>query len=357
MIYIKSYINKFTLAGFLIVTSLTNLYSQVSWPLSPVNQSHRIWHGYGTFEVGGGDHFHEGIDLPVPEITNQNNAPVVLAVENGVVVEKFQVGGLADYLTVSRESNSNEGWGYVHLVIGNKPNHSNVWRVGDIVHQGDTLGKVMDHSSLMDHLHFEYDNNAGEWHPDSIPPIPPADLNGDPLSLLSPNADAVAPTITRDNGGHFYYRHGEQEGQFNAAYFDQIINGKLVIKDNVDIIVNAFDVFSNHPPDIDYKVNVKKIGFQVTGPGNIPFQMLEEFVGLFLTAENIVGRNSFNKFNNVDRTHTIYENDTTAASMGSTGGNEGVAPDNGKYYYIVTNKDDDNNNEFADSLDIGIQMG
>jgi len=330
-------------AGLVFLLGATILYADVRWPLPPQNQTYRLWCAYGTLQDFGFHHFHEGIDLPVPD----SSEPPVLAVENGTVEEIYLVHGNADFITCSRADDPTKGWCYVHIDLGYNLEFGRKWEVGDAVVQGSWLGDVHDHTGLMDHLHFQAVNNSNGdcWHPGGYPL---ADVQGDPLDFLTPNTDNEPPVIVKSND-HFYYRKGDHEGNPNAEYFDSEIDAKLVISDNVDIIVRAYDTFGAHRL-LDYDVGVKKIQFSVTGQRNIPTQVLEDFSGLFLIREHPDGRNARAEFLSLERTHTIYEDDNTAGSRGHTPGAGGVSQNEGEYYYIMTNKDDDDDNEFLDSV-------
>ncbi|MCZ6775591.1 MAG: M23 family metallopeptidase, partial [Ignavibacteria bacterium] len=131
------------------LASSTDASAQISWPLGPQNQVHKIWGTYGQF---CGDHFHEGLDLPA------DSGTAVLAVQNGEIVQLKNIGTpYFRYLSVGIDPNPfPTAWGYLHMNIANHPTQPRSWQVGDAVATGDTLGTITTRAGIMAHLHFEY---------------------------------------------------------------------------------------------------------------------------------------------------------------------------------------------------------
>lgn len=304
------------------------------WPLSPTNDEHRVIASYGQFaestsNLPAGYHYHEGIDISAAGGTN------VLAVAAGTIQERFVVPGAGDkysqFLTVSLMGNVHVGWGYVHMRFGTNPATGMTWAVGDNVAVGDTLGEVdeISGSVIYSHLHLEYDNDSDGWHPTGAGGV--AALNGDPLEFMHPADDTTKPVID-----HLRYRRGDDEGMAAATYLTAQVGGKTVIYGNIDLIVEATEMFGAFPVPL----SVQEIEFSVDGPQNIAVQTLEEFTGTF-----IMSPGSFTKFRNSDLAQVIYEADNTAGSNQDLGSANGT--DN-EFHYIVTNKDDDDDLELTD---------
>ncbi|MGH7244920.1 MAG: hypothetical protein ACREJD_16015 [Phycisphaerales bacterium] len=319
----------------------------VPWPLANQGKSHRIWHGYSTFTDLGSLHYHEGCDLAVAD----GQRPDVLAVEKGKLVEK---GGAGDdiFITVERKGNAKEGFGYVHIDMVINLATGAEWKVGDDVTDGDRIGRVRDHAGLMDHLHFEYDNDSAKpgW---SATGAIAADLNGDPLDLLSPNTNAAEPVISQ-TASHFLYRKGEDEGKKAAEYMDVEDKDKnRVLKGNIDIVAEVSNKFTSDDKDNPYNLHARKLTFKVDdakGGAAIAEQTLTEFKDLFLSkdAPN-KDRNTFAKFRQPARAQVIYEVDDTAKSVGNSGGGGGVSSADAKFFYILTNKNDNSDIELDDA--------
>jgi len=319
----------------------------VPWPLANQGKSHRLWHGYSTFTDIGGAHYHEGCDMAVAD----GQQPDVLAVEKGKLVEKGGAGNDI-FITVQRNGNAKEGFGYVHVDMVVNLGTGAEWKVGDDVTDGDRIGRVHDHTGLMDHLHFEFDNDSAKpgW---SATGATAADLNGDPLDLLSPNTNTAEPVIEQ-TASHFLYRKGEDEGKKAAVYMDKEDKDKnRILKDNIDIVANISNKFISNDKDNDFNMHARKLTFKVDdakGGAAVAEQTLTEFKGLFLSKDAPdKDRNTFAKFRQANRAQVIYEVDDTAKSVGNSGGAGGVSSADAKFFYILTNKNDNSDIELDDA--------
>jgi hypothetical protein len=312
-------------------------FSASVWPLAPQNQTHKMWNAYGEY-AGSTPHFHEAIDLPA------DSTEKVFAADSGFVVQR-RVSGINYYqkLSITMGSDTTEAWKYLHMIVGMHPTQPRLWQIGDTVAVGDSLGTVAVTAGILRHLHFEWQNDAHPASWDTTDPSTVADINGNPIDLLSPVTDGIQPVGFTP----FHYRPQSGEGNPNASYFTSTTaSGRKVIKDNVDIIARGYDRFGSFS-GLNYDLNVREIEFEVMemdGSAHIPYQEAENFSGLFLQAPD--GRNSFAKFRDSTRVKVIYEDDNTCKSVFPplSGG-----LDSTRYFYILSNIDDDYDLETSDA--------
>lgn len=303
----------------------------VPWPLVDTGAVHGIWHAYGQWQEAGGIHLHEGIDLPAAGGTE------VKAVQKGTIVNiDHETNHYYDYITVSDDSDSSKGWGYVHVAA------KAGLAVGNTVDAGDVLGTISTTAGVQAHLHFERDSDKNGGWPNAGGGT--EHLDDDPLLYLNPRTDTVFPTIAE-----LKYRRAEDEGNdVNPKYFtDKCCHGYPIIgsrapggeSGNVDVIVSAYDVFgasTDHLSVQDIKIHaLGRLG------DNTPF--VKQLVNFEGNGANDFAQQENNNFSELFRdptlrfAQTIYENDSVANSE-----NEGP------FWYIATNQDDDQITERTD---------
>ncbi len=347
--------SRITVCGIIALLSSSLVHAQIAWPLNPSNQIHRIFCGYGNYDDGidgtgqttGKDlHFHEGLDLlPTPGVAQNNN---VIASENGTVqlvnsIPQNAANGNADgylnHILISRGNSTTEALIYMHCTVGltNARNLQvgelpRMWKKGDAVVAGDVLGTIAVRTGLRAHLHFGWQSkkNAEKWF--VFPPQGVVEYAGNPIDLLAPKNKNNKPVVDSS----FYMTSA------GVRLTTKLYNGKLVINNNVDIAVKAYDRFGPANTDV-YDINVKKLEWSAViinqcACAAVPTQTPINFTGKFLAANPpSVGRNLFSKFHNVPLLHTIYSNKSFAKSKPR---NVSATYTNaGRYYMYLTNID------------------
>jgi len=298
------------------------------WPFEPRDKEHEITDSYGQLIYWPVDpnhptdetYLHQGIDIFKDNLTN------VIAMESGTIIDERcdpAQGLFISYVTINESLNG--AWSYTHLIPANNthvyPAYN--WTHRAPVNAGDRIGVLYSPWQAYAHVHLERVNdNDNWWQPDE-----------DPLLLLNPRTDTTPPTIEKE----FFYRNATEEGNDDASYFNtrNCVDLKIV-QDNIDIIINATEMFRN----FKNRTSVQKIQFKIQDKDYndlCPYQTLEEFNDRF-----IVGHGNFDDQNLI---WTIYENDDTLkvpAWYNSVKGNY-------VFYYIVTNKDGDDTLEATDA--------
>ena len=194
------------------------------WPVDPMDGPHEIAGTLGEARGGeGGERFHAGIDVRVPEDTP------VRAVRDGVVaapVATSEFGTLSEAVRIGQLA-------YVHLRVGRtkrgpvfddprfSPTYSSEGKLSGMrVKRGARFatGEVIGSVNAFNHVHL----NVG-WPGEEYNPL---------LMRLSHFEDSVAPTIAR--GGVRLY---DEQGQ----PFTRRVKGRLVVRGRAQIVVDAWD--------------------------------------------------------------------------------------------------------------------
>ncbi len=365
-------------------------FGQLPWPI-PSNKIQRLFAGYGTYDdftnPGTYLHFHEGLDILVPEKQE------VVASEDGQVVLERTGKGYSSCVFVSRGKNLDEALCYIHIDVAKNRKTGNTWANGDPVKKGDTLGFVIKNDPIPAHLHFDWriKLKAENWiffmtcGPEGNPPpvenfLP--EFKGNPIVLLGPLNDPATNKPSFPSGIFYKLQDGD--------YFKTTIHsGDTVVQGNADFIARIKETFGP-AGTTDFDIGPKKVEWELQEykPGNIAKiakQTPVDFTGRFLQAEPTmkysgriqdamtgaitnygpvdmpagvgVGRNAHWKFyktamctdevgkrfieaNFGNLIHTLYSVDATCKSEPRA---PGFAVNKGVYWYYLTNIDDINN--------------
>ncbi|NLO91986.1 MAG: M23 family metallopeptidase [Elusimicrobia bacterium] len=135
----------FALLGFGVSTA-PPLFA-LDWPVVSTTSVHEVLNTYGQYAImvdGEGnrvpekDHFHEGVDVPLPVGTT------VYAMEAGTIRQNA-IGASVPYnyyLTVTRGTDATRAITYAHINYATKPGSQDLWTCGDEVHAGHILGSA-----------------------------------------------------------------------------------------------------------------------------------------------------------------------------------------------------------------------
>ena len=356
------------------------------WPITPAQgQSLDLAETYGQFSAGGFLHFHEGID-----ILAANNTPFK-AVEAGTVsalnLVKADPGKFVEISTGAGAAKV--GWQYLHITPGNNARTGAAYAWGDAVGPADKAAGLVDNLGIGtvapfgggwdDHLHLTSGKGEDPYLVDVVGAQAPNKLlqpAEDPLDLLTPLGDAVAPTVEE-----ILFRAGGWDTRGNLSPGRAVVQGNKVTVIGQseawsgdqhyfitrDVAGNAIIVGANAPTNTNttaglagdagidivgkaydkirtngaYKLGVKSIGFSITGqrirttPMNVSKSF--DFTGEFAPDSDFGGGQTYVSLWNAQQVRAVYSNDLRAKSI------DGV-----QYYYTVTNKDGDLKIQAAD---------
>ncbi len=288
------------------------------WPVLPNDSVQPLGNNWGNYQyyTAPPAYMHEGIDIMTP---GRVNAPVV-SVSHGWVKTWGTDGGALYWRIAVCDSpptytDRAPGWQYAHL-DPNQPHKD----LGDEVFEGDTLGYIVDWPPPLnfDHLHFARISDTGEYWM-RFPMWAYVWFLENPLPLLEPRGDTVAPVIADARGGDLLAFCLDQ----TSDYLDpDSLHGK------VDIVAKAYDCsgYSCGNPVWD-----KLAPFRIEHMIRDDDSVIRSWT---LSVE----------FSNVlyyPHTEVVYKCDDTCHSLGNWYYNE--------YYYIITNTDGDSIIEFSDS--------
>jgi len=221
------------------------------WPVDPMDGPHEIAGTLGEARGGeGGERFHAGIDVRVPEDTP------VRAVRNGVVaapVATSEFGTLSESVRIGAVA-------YVHLRVGrtrrgpvfDDPRFAPVYDgegklSGMRVKRGARFvtGEVIGAVNAFNHVHL----NVG-WPGEEYNPL---------LMRLAHFEDSVAPTIAV--GGVRLY---DEQGQ----PFTRRVKGRLLVSGRAQIVVDAWDQADGN--EARRRLGLFALGYQVLRPDGTP---------------------------------------------------------------------------------------
>ena len=261
------------------------------WPFEPSNQAHPVntnfgqYQHYPNWEARPYPHFHRGVDI------EKGIGEPIYAIAEGRVLDIKNPDDLTHQTTEVWVGNDwANAYGYVHI----DPNVNEEEEINIGTHLGDVVLWLGFPIPLFNHLHLEIYQNGGKINP---------------LSILQPNGDDEAPTISA-----FYFYENE-----NGEYISKPGSGDWAIHGDIDVIVDAYDVIS---PGWDY-VNPYEIKYWIDGPGDYD-----------IGQKTLV---TFDSLPSDDCIHVVYRNDSTCDSG------------NNKFYFIVTNTNGDGDVEISDA--------
>ncbi|MEO0091649.1 MAG: T9SS type A sorting domain-containing protein [candidate division WOR-3 bacterium] len=290
-----------------------NFARAVPWPISPVDSVHPLGNNWCNFQDYGstGPYFHTGIDIITP---NQQGAPVY-AVSHGWVKAWLTLGGNLYWRLAIADSNlsytdSCEAWLYAH--IDSSRYHKNV---GDEVLPGDLIGYLVPWPVTgFDHLHFARIKDHG-----SIWTVADWAFVRNPLCLLSPNTDTVAPVFENALGNkRFAFCQNNKSIYLNS---DSLYG-------DVDIIAKIYDRIGKSTGNTIWdKLAPYRIEYAIRGnQDSVPTTHFVQFSGR-ISQNNI---------------RVVYKQDSVCQSRGDY--------DYRDYYFIVTNTNGDTILEPEDSI-------
>ncbi|MCX7785291.1 MAG: T9SS type A sorting domain-containing protein [candidate division WOR-3 bacterium] len=298
--------------GVLLWSIFSFIYA-IPWPISPVDSVHPLGNNWCNFQDYGstGPYFHTGIDIITP---NQQGA-AVYAVAHGWVKAWLTLGGDLYWRLAIADSNlsytdSCEAWLYAH--IDPTRYHKNV---GDEVYPGDLIGYLVPWTVPgFDHLHFARIKDQGStWI------TPDWAFVRNPLCLLSPNIDTVAPTFENAlSNNRFAFCQNNKSIYLNP---DSLYG-------NVDIIAKIYDRIGKSTGNLIWdKLAPFRIEYAIRGiSSSVPTTHFVQFSGR-ISQNNI---------------RVVYKQDSICRSRGDY-----VYRD---YYFIVTNTNGDTILEPVDSM-------
>ena len=288
------------------------------WPIVPLDSVHPLGNNWGNYQdYGGSPYFHNGIDVITPDVQGRR----VHAVRHGWVKGWGTIQAELHYRLAICDTSSDftdraEGWLYAHI----DPYR---WHrsLGDEVQEGDSIGYLVTWpiAATFDHLHFARISDTGAtWM--RFPNVTWWFIQN-PLTIIQPNTDTVAPVIENARPGQ------------KLAFCRNNRNNRYVSCDSlvgeVDIIAKVYDKTGYTtgqdtwdklaPYQIDY--SIKREDGLVVVPWTIGVQFSNRLDGALV--------------------HVVYKNDNTCNSQGDY--------DYREYYYVVTNTDGDSVIEMSDT--------
>jgi hypothetical protein len=289
-----------------------------NWPLVPLDSVHPLGNNWGNYQdYGGTPYFHNGIDVITPDVQGRR----VHAVRHGWVKGWGTIQAELHYRLAICDTSSDftgraEGWLYAHI-------DSARWHrsLGDEVQEGDSIGYLVawPMKATFDHCHFARISDTGAtWQRF---PSPTWWFVQNPLTIIQPNTDIVAPVIENARTSQkFAFCRNNRNNSYVA--YDNLVG-------NVDIIAKAYDKTGTTtgnatwdklaPYEVDY--SIKREDGLVVVPWTIGVQFSNTLDGALV--------------------HTVYKNDNTCNTQGDY--------DFREYYYIVTNTDGDSIIESTDT--------
>jgi hypothetical protein len=309
-----------TLSVFVFLAALLATSSALAepWPLVPLDSVHPLGNNWGNYQdYGGTPYFHNGIDVITPDVQGRR----VHAVRHGWVKGWGTIQAELHYRLAICDTSSDftgraEGWLYAHI-------DSARWHrsLGDEVQEGDSIGYLVawPMKATFDHCHFARVSDTGAaWQRF---PNPTWWFIQNPLTIIRPNTDLVAPVIenARTSQRFAFCRNNRNNRYLN---YDSLVG-------EVDIITKVYDKTGATtgnatwdklaPYEIDY--SIKREDGLVVVPWTIGVQFSNTLDGALV--------------------HTVYKNDNTCNTQGDY--------DFREYYYIVTNTDGDSIVESSDT--------
>ncbi|HTW92184.1 MAG TPA: T9SS type A sorting domain-containing protein [bacterium] len=291
-----------------------------NWPLVPLDSVHPLGNNWGNYQhydtVSTSAYFHNGIDVITPGAQGRR----VSAVRHGWVKAWGTIQAEYHYRLAICDTNSSftgraEGWLYAHI-------DSTRWHrnLGDEVQAGDSIGYLVPWPVTgFDHCHFARISDTGAtWQRF---PNPTWSFIQNPLTIIRPNTDTVAPVIenARTSQKFAFCR----DNRNNSYVSPDSLVGK------VDIIAKAYDKTGTTtgnatwdklaPYEIDY--SIKREDGLVVVPWRIGVQFSNTLDGSLV--------------------NVVYKADNTCKSQGDY--------DYRAYYFIVTNTDGDSIIDAADT--------
>ncbi len=190
----------------------------IPWPVDLAAVT-GILNTYGQFQGSerGGIHFHEGIDIQVPDGT------VVRAIDSGYVegVRDTDVD-FQDFVSIARTSG--EGWNYIHIQPDRQLllDYYNARGAGKklFVTANRVLGTVAEWAVKPDWSHLHLDA-AGARNPSGLGELGLLTPRFDPLSILSPLGDTTSPTL-----GDVHFMRGEDDNSHPHALQGGVMSNK-----------------------------------------------------------------------------------------------------------------------------------
>ena len=309
------------LKAIFVFSSLVVLSSPVSaasWPLVPLDSVHPLGNNWGNYQdYGGGPYFHNGIDVITPDVHGRR----VHAVRRGWVKGWGTIQAELHYRLAICDTSSDftgraEGWLYAH--IDPYRWHRNL---GDEVQEGDSIGYLVTWpmAATFDHCHFARISDTGAtWM--RFPDVTWWFIQN-PLTIIKPNTDLVAPVIQNARTGQkFAFCRNNRDNSYMR--YDSLVG-------EVDIIARVYDKTGSStgdstwdklaPCEVDY--SVKREDGLVVVPWTIGVQFSNRLDGSLV--------------------NVVYKADNTCQSLGDYSYRE--------YYYIVTNTDGDSIIERTDT--------
>lgn len=297
----------------IIFLSLGTQLFAISWPIAPVDSVHPLGNNWGEYQnYGGSPYFHNGIDIITP---NQQGAPVY-AVAHGWVKTWLTIQAQYHWRLAIADSNltytdSCEGWLYAH--IDTSRFHKNI---GDEVQEGELIGYLVPWPvDGFDHLHFARIKDAGStWEGANWQFVQ------NPLTVLSPNTDTIAPKFENARTGQMF---AFCRNNSNIYLSPDSLNG------DIDIIARVYDKTGFSTGDTVWdKLVPYRIEYSIRGEeDSVPTTLFVQFSGII----------------NQSCLRVIYKTSNPCRSRGDY--------NNRDYYFIVTNTDGDSILETTDSLE------
>jgi len=288
------------------------------WPFAPQDAVHPLGNNWGEYQnYGGGGYYHNGID-----VFPQHQGDPLYAVAHGWVKGWGTIQ--ADYhwrLAISDSPSSNAsrcpGWLYAHV----DPNRTHK-NIGDEVNAGDIIGYAVAWPVTgFDHCHFARISDTGlTW---SRFPNPTWWFTDNPLLILQPTLDTVAPTVldARTSQRFALCRNNTN------TYFNDL---NSIIGD-VDIVVRAYDKTGLTCGDATWdKLQPYKYVWSVRGSvAEQPPTLGPIFSGLLPTSTDF------------SLTGVVFKQSSPCQSLGDY--------DSRDYFNIATNNDGDSTIEIGDT--------
>ena len=301
----------------LLTVALASPALATNWPLVPLDSVHPLGNNWGNYQdYGGGPYFHNGIDIITPGAQGRR----VQAVRHGWIKGWGTIEAEYHYRLAICDTNSSftgraEGWLYAHI-------DSTRWHrnLGDEVHEGDSIGYLVPWPVTgFNHTHFARISDTGAtWQRF---PNPTWWFIQNPLTIIQPNTDRLAPVIENARSGQkFAFCRNNKDNSY--LRYDSLVG-------DVDIIAKVYDktgyTTGNDtwdklaPYEIDY--SIKRQDGMIVVPWTIGVQFSNTLDGSLV--------------------NVVYKADNTCQSMGDY--------DNREYYFIVTNTDGDSVIEATDT--------
>jgi hypothetical protein len=221
-----------TLSVFVFLAALLATSSALAepWPLVPLDSVHPLGNNWGNYQdYGGTPYFHNGIDVITPDVQGRR----VHAVRHGWVKGWGTIQAELHYRLAICDTSSDftgraEGWLYAHI-------DSARWHrsLGDEVQEGDSIGYLVawPMKATFDHCHFARVSDTGAaWQRF---PNPTWWFIQNPLTIIRPNTDLVAPVIenARTSQRFAFCRNNRNNRYLN---YDSLVG-------EVDIITKVYD--------------------------------------------------------------------------------------------------------------------